>query len=169
MPETHRQQRECVLLMAEYLLDRKNYTQAEELVNKLKSQIGDDKEVTEFLARLYVRKSDRQVSTLPKQNVPAEKSDIENVRDALQRFRDFSTEQQAEVLQRTPAEQVAVFDAWQGNSSSQIPGRREVYLLTVLLYVASWIQAYSPRLIYEKKARKPPVQRISTINWYSIS
>lgn len=154
MPETHRQQRECVLLMAEYLLDRKNYTQAEELVNKLKSQIGADKEVTEFLARLYVRKSDRQVSTLPKQNVPAEKSDIENVRDALQRFRDFSTEQQAEVLQRTPAEQVAVFDAWQGNSGSQIPGRREVYLLTVLLYVASWIQAYSPRLIYEKKGKE---------------
>lgn len=154
LPETHRQRRECVLLMAEYLLDRNNYTQAEELVNKLKSQIGDDKEVTEFLARLYVRKSGRQVSKLPEQNVPAEKSDIENVRDALQRFRDFSTEQQAEVLQRTTAEQVAVFDAWQGASGSQVPGRREVYLLTVLLYVASWIQAYSPRLIYEKDGKE---------------
>ncbi len=154
LPETHRLRRECVLLMAKYLLDRKNYTQAEEIVNKLKSQIGEDKEVTEFLASLYGRKSGRHVSKMPEQNVPAEKSDIENVRDVLQRFRDFSIEQQAEVLQRTTAEQVAAFDAWQGASGSQVPGRREVYLLTVLLYVASWIQAYSPRLIYEKKGRK---------------
>ena len=154
LPEIHRQRRECALLMAEYLLNRKNYSRAEEIVIKLKSQIGDDKEVTDFFVRLYARKGGTQVSKPPKQNLHAEMSDIDYVREALYRFREFSAEQQAEVLQRTTAEQVAVFDAWQGTSGNHVPGRREVYLLTVLLYVASWIQAYSPRLIYEKEGKE---------------
>lgn len=153
LPEAHRQRRECALLMAGYLLDRKNYIQAEEIANKLRAQIGDDEDVMDFLARLYARKSSMQVSKLPEQNVQAEMSNIEYARDALQCLRNLSAEQQAEVFQRITAEQAAVFDAWQGTSDSRVPGRREVYLLTVLLHVASWIQAYSPRLIYDKKGK----------------
>lgn len=139
--------------MAGYLLDRKNYSRAEEIANKLRAQIGDDEEVMDFLAQLYARKSGIQISKLPEKNVQAEMSNIEYARDALQCLRNLSAEQQAEVFQRITAEQAAVFDAWQGTSGSRVPGRREVYLLTVLLHVASWIQAYSPRLIYEKNGK----------------
>jgi|GEM_PF-4198927 len=165
MPEEFRQEFHCALLIANFMLDKGHYKLAEDISGQLSRRYGDDEDVLELKKRIYTCKGAtlKNGGALQRQSFlmhGLEKDPVQRGKEAMDCLRGLSMENQAASIQYDVTQEMAINFAARERSS----GRRELFLLVVMLQVAAWVQAYSPRLVYDAGDDKPMTSPEDTYN-----
>ena len=143
----------CALLMADFLLEQKDYSLLQEITDKLKVRYGDTEPIKGLVRRIASQKNTdsedaggfRQDIAIP---TSPERDLVENVRRALDDFQRMSNYQKAEVMLRPQVDlkSAAKYAAYAGSC-----GLLELFVLRTVLDVASRVESYSERLIFDGK------------------